>query len=352
MFNGCVLGLGGLQTMFVRLAGVGCILGFSSWAMAAPIEVKSVMVDAKLMKFPGFSIDGVDYDALVFEYGAQGGVEVAAVNDALETLQCGGQSKQNSYISVDYRGPEVIFRIKDMRKNRVLLLQQLDTNGAYAYGQGNCGDRVNLRARFEQEQDAWQTSMRQQLLAAARKQMETYMAENATLDYEELRFPLFYFSGDGSGIQTLNQAFDRAQKAFDISMEAGITHEADEALIEVAKVWEKELSTLANRKESAAELDPVRLALHRNLSQVYLFVRKFDLARRNDAMALSKGMAEIDSVQKRILDYERRAILSPQVAANLVLTANLYRYGQNAMMDKQLVEVANFAELKQALSQR
>lgn len=352
MLSGYVLDLGRVQAILLRLVGVGCVLGFSAWASAAPAEVKSVMVDAKLMKFPGFSIDGVDYDALVFEYGAQGGVEVAAMNDALETLQCNGQTKQNSYLAVDYRGPEVIFRIKDMRKNRVLLLQQLDTNGTYAYGQGNCGDRVNLRARFEQEQNSWQVSMKQQLMAAARKQMETYMAENATLGYEELRFPLFYFSGDGSAIQTLNQAFDRAQKAFDISMEAGITHEADEMLIEVAKIWEKELSALANRKESSAELDPVRMALHRNLTHVYLFVRKFDLARRNDAMALSKGMAEADSVQKRILDYERRAILSPQVAANLVLTANLYRYGQNAMMDKQLVEVTNFAELKQALSQR
>lgn len=352
MLSSYVLDLGRLHATLLRLVGVGCVLGFSTLATAAPVEVKSVMVDAKLMKFPGFSIDGVDYDALVFEYGAQGGVEVAAMNDALETLQCNGQAKQNSYLAVDYRGPEVIFRIKDMRKNRVLLLQQLDTNGTYAYGQGNCGDRVNLRARFEQEQNSWQTSMKQKLMAAARKQMETYMAENATLGYEELRFPLFYFSGDGSAIQTLNQAFDRAQKAFDISMEAGITHEADEMLIEVAKIWEKELSALANRKESSAELDPVRLALHRNLTQVYLFVRKFDLARRNDAMALSKGMAEADSVQKRILDYERRAILSPQVAANLVLTANLYRYGQNAMMDKQLVEVTNFAELKQALSQR
>lgn len=350
MLQGWVLGLGRAGAVALRLAGAGCILGISAWAMAAPVEVKSTMVDAKLMKFPAFSIDGVDYDALVFEYGTQGGVEVVAVNDALETLQCNGQAKQNSYVAVDYRGPEVIFRIKDMRKNRVLLLQQLDTNGTYAYGQGNCGDPVNWRARFEQEMDPWRVSLKQQLLAAARKKMETYMAENSALGYEELRFPLFYFSGDG--FEALNQAYDQAQKAFDISIEAGITHEADEMLIAVAKVWEKELATLANRKDAAAELDPVRLALHRNLTHVYLFVRKFDLARRNDAMALSKGMAEGESVQKRILDFERRAILSPQVAANLVLTANLYRYGQNAMQDKQLVEVSNFTELKQSLSQR
>lgn len=335
-----------------KAAGAVGLLMIGSWATAAPVEVKSVMLDARLMKFPGFSIDGIDYDALTFEYGTQGGVEVVAINDGVETLSCNGQPKQNHYLAVDYRGPEVIFRIQDQRKNRVLLLQQLDTNGTYAYGQGVCDNNANLRARFDQGKNAWLTSMKQQLLAEARKQMETYMQDNSALAYEEIRFPLFYFSADGSRFQELNQAFDRAREAFDLTMQFGITVEADEALIEVAKVWEKEVAALTNAKSAGPDADPIRLALHRNLTQVYLFVRKFDLARRHDAMAISRGMMAEDSQQSLILDYERRTILSPQVAANLVLTANLYRYGQNAMQDKQLMEVENFSELKQALSQR
>ncbi len=352
MLQKSVLDLSRFRVAMMRVAGVFVLGCLSGWAAAAPVEVKSVMVDARLMKFPGFSIDGIDYDALTFEYGSEGGVEVVAVQEALETLQCSGQPQQKPYLKVDYRGPEVIFRIRDERRNRVLLLQKLDTNGTYDFGQGVCGESGDLAARFEREKNAWLASMKQQLLATAHKQMQAYMENNSALAYEDLRFPLFYFGGDGSGFTEVNQAFDRAREAFDITLQYGITHEADLALIEVAKVWEKEVAAITNAQDPTPEADRVRLALHRNLSQVYLFVRKFDLARRHDAMALAKGMAEFDSQQARILEHERRTILSPQVAANLVLTANLYRYGQNAMQDKQLQEVVNFSELKQALSQR
>src|SRR5690606_23167468 len=138
------------------------------------------------------------------------------------------------------------------------------------------------------ERQQWLRDMKQQVLSAARRQMETYMAENAALDYADLRFPLFYFSGDSSHIENLNRAFDRARDAFAISMETGITQEADQMLNEVANVWERELSALAHRKGDPADWAPVRLALHRNLTQVYFYLRKFDLARRNDAMAIAR----------------------------------------------------------------
>lgn len=336
----------------VGVAGIGLVLGFSSLATAASVEVKSVVVDARLMKFPSISLDGIAYDALTFEYAVDGGVEVVAINTAMETLQCGGQSRQHHYLAVDYRGPEVIFRVTDQRKNRVLLLQKIDTDGTYAYGQGACEDNGDLNARFQQGKSIWQTELKNKLLARARTQMEEFMQKNTTLHYADLRFPLFYFSADGSRYESLNRAFDRARDAFDLSVQFGITQEADDMLQLVAATWEKDLIATAAVKTPPPDSDKVRLALHRNLTYVYLFLRKFDLARRHDAMALSKGMPEQESQQALILENERRTILSPQVSANVVLTANLFRYGQNVIREAQLVEVDNFAELKQALSQR
>lgn len=304
------------------------------------------------MRFPGISLDGITYEALSFEYGTRGNTEVREINAALETLQCNGQSRQNHYLAVDYRGPEIIFRIKDERKNRVLLLQKLATDGTYEYGQGVCDGNAGLKTRFEQEKSALLATLDQKIKKAALTEMETYIQSNTALDYENINFPLFYFSADGSRYESLNRAFDRAREAFALSTQFGITKEADDLLKLVAATWEKEAASIAAAKSASSDDELVSLALHRNLTQVYFFLRKFDMARRHDAMAVSKGMPEEESRQALILEHERRTILSPQVSANVVLTANLYRFGQNSIRDAQLVEVDNFAELEQALSQR
>jgi len=335
-----------------RTIGLGLLLAVSAWASAAPLEVKSVAVDARAMKFPGISLDGISYEALRFEYGVRGKAEFTTVNAAMETLQCNGRSHQNHYLAVDYRGPEVIFRIKDQRKNRNLLLQKLSTDGTYNYGQGVCGSNAGLKERFDKEKPALLTALNDKLLAAARTQMENYIDTDTVLGYEDVNFPLFYFAADGSHYDALNRAFDRAREAFDLSMEFGITQEADDTLKQVAATWEKEVKAIASNKTPSPEDAQVSLALHRNLTQVYFFLRKYDMAMRHDAMALSKGMPAGESRQALILEHERRTILSPQVANDIVLTANLYRFGQNAIREAHLVEVDDFAELERALSRR
>lgn len=335
-----------------RVLSIGAIWALSGLALAASVTVKSVPVDARVMRFPGISLDGITYEALSFEYGVRGNTEVREINAALETLQCNGQSRQNHYLAVDYRGPEIIFRIKDERKNRVLLLQKLATDGTYEYGQGICDGNAGLKTRFEQEKSSLLATLDQKIKKAALNEMEAYIQENTALDYEDLNFPLFYFSADGSRYESLNRAFDRAREAFALSTQFGITKEADDLLKLVAATWEKEANNIAASKRAAHEDELISLALHRNLSQVYFFLRKYDMARRHDAMAVSKGMPEEESRQTLILEHERRTILSPQVASNVVLTANLYRFGRNSIREAQLVEVDNFAELEQALSQR
>lgn len=335
-----------------RAVSIGVIWLWSGWLLAAPVTIKSVPVDARVMKFPGISLDGIAYEALSFAYGMQGKVEVRAIITALETLQCNGQARQNHYFVVDYRGPDIIFRIKDERKNRLLLLQKLDTDGTYEYGQGVCDGNAGLQARFEQEKPALLAALDQQVKRAALAQMEAFIQSDTALDYEDLNFPLFYFSAEGSRYESLNRAFDHAREAFALSTQFGITKEADDLLRLVAATWEKEASTIAAAKSPAAENDLVSLALHRNLTQVYFVLRKYEMARRHDAMAISKGMPEEESRQALILEHERRTILSPQVAANIVLTANLYRFGQNAIREARLVEVDSFGELEGALSER
>lgn len=334
-----------------RTIGMILLLAASAWASATPLEVKSVLVNARVMKFPGISLDGISYEALSFEYGVRGKAEFSTVNAAMETLQCNGRSHQNHYLAVDYRGPEVIFRIKDQRKNRDLLLQKLPTNGTYAYGQGVCDSNAGLKERFDKEKSALLAALNEQVLAAARAQMDAYIERDTVLDYEDVNFPLFYFAADGSRYDALNRAFDRAREAFDLSMEFGITKEADDALKLVAAIWEKEMKAIATNKTPSPDDERLSLALHRNLTQVYFFLRKYDMAMRHDAMALSKGMPAAESRQALILEHERRTILSPQVAANIVLTANLFRFGRNYVREARLLKVDNFAELERSLSQ-
>lgn len=331
-------------------AGLVIIAGMSA-TFAQAVAVKSISVDARVMKFPRISLDGIAYDALAFEYATQGKTEIIAVNAAMETLQCNGKAKQNHYFAVDYRGPEIIFRITDQRKNRVLHLEQLATDGASFYGQGACEGNAELKTRFEREKSAWLANLEKQLLAKARKQMEEFIQNNSALDYQDLQFPLFYFAAENSRFDNANRAFDRAREAFGLSMQFGITKEAEDTLKSVTATWEQELTHLLTSKKTSADMEQVRMALHRNLSNAYFFIRKYDLARRHDAMAISKGMKQEESIQGLILEHEQRTILSPQVAANVVLTANLYRFGRNAIRSAQLEEINNFAELKRALSQ-
>lgn len=331
---------------------IGILWAWSLGVLATVDVVKSVPIDARVMKFPSISLDGISYDALRFEYAMRGAVEVATVNAALETLQCNGQARQNHYLAVDYRGPEVIFRIRDERQNRVLLLQKLDTNGTYEYGQGACDGNAGLQGRFERERPTLLAALDKQVKRAALTQMENYIQNNTVLDYEDISFPLFYFPASGSRYESLNQAFDRAREAFALSTQYGITKEADDLLKLVAAVWTREVNAIAAAKNVTEENKSISLALHRNLTHVYFYLRNYDQARRHDALAISKGMPEEESHQSLILEHEHRTILSPKVAANLVLTANLYRFGQNAIRHARLVEVDTFAELERALGQR
>src|SRR5690606_3599295 len=106
----------------------------------------------------------------------------------------------------------------------------------------------------------------QQVKRAALAQMEAFIQSDTALDYEDLNFPLFYFSAEGSRYESLNRAFDHAREAFALSTQFGITKEADDLLRLVAATWEKEASTIAAAKSPAAENDLVSLALHRNLT--------------------------------------------------------------------------------------
>jgi hypothetical protein len=351
MLEKCLLGIGKSQFL---INGMGLLLG--SWmsigALADAVTVKSVTVDARLMQFPAISLDGINYESLVFEYAQQGSVDIVEMRDAVETLQCNGQLRDHNYLVVEYRGPEVVFRVKDMAKNRVLLLKPIETKGTYDFARGECNSSADLRAEFEIDLLAWQATKKQQLLAGARKEMEEFMQTSSALNYRDLRFPLHFFSGESSKYDDLNRTFDLARESFDISVQYGITQETEFGLQKAAKAWEDALIELGSDVNLDKDKSAVKLALHRNLIPVYVFLRKYEQARRHDAVALSLGMDKTSSMQELILANERRTILSPKVSSNLVLTANLYRFGQNAMRDKRLVEHTSITDLKQAVTQR
>lgn len=314
-------------------------------------EIKAVTVETQLMRFPGISIDGIDYQALSYEYASQGQAEILAINKHTESMECSGQPRTNTYLKVGYRGPEVIFRITDLRKGRVLLLQELDTSGSIDYGSsGSCGPVTDIEAEFAEQQAQWVTSLTEELLTRSRQEMEQYMQENIALKYESLMLPLFYVVSEGSAYTEVNRAFDLARAAFDLNLEYGVTMDAQQKLKDAVSVWESELDQLNNQKSIGSKVERVRQALHRNLTAAHLSLNNFEQARRNDALALARGMPAKDSLQPLILTHERRQILSPQVAGNLVLMANLFRYGRNAVSDAQLVESDDFASFKQALT--
>lgn len=310
------------------------LMGASSWVSAMGVNVKHIMIDSQVMKFPAISLDGINYESLIFEYGTQGTVEVVKAHPMTESLKCG----ESHYLKLDYTGPEVVFRILDKSRNKVLLKNDLDTSGSVEYGRGECHSASAVESDFMKNKSAWQRELNKQVLSGARKKMELYIDENTALGYEDIRFPLFFISANGSRFTELNQAFDKARDAFDLYTQFGVTIDAQATLREVAATWEQQLEEMMNDSDSGVEDDPIKLVLHRNLSITYLFLTQFDQSRRHDALATSKGMEAGQTIQPVILKHERRYILSPVVANNLVLMANLYRFGTNVIREARLEE--------------
>lgn len=333
-----------------RLPGLGLLVILVYAHSVVAQQVKMVTVESQLMRFPGISIDGVDYSALLFEYAHQGQAEIVASELRVESLSCADEPVVREHLSIAYRGPEVIFRISDQRNDRVLLLRQLDTSGTVEYGVGNC-NATDVEAEFNAQKQPWLKVLTEELLVSARDEMQQYVQTEVALAYESLMFPLFYIASDGGAFYEVNQAFDLARMAFDLNLEFGATVEAEQQLSAAAGVWESKLKDLPSPRNSEAAGLAVHQALHRNLSAVYLFLGNFEQARRNDALAIARGMNAEESLQDLISAHERRYVLSPQVAGNIVLKVNLYRYGQNAMADAQISHSSRFSSFKQALGQ-
>ena len=318
---------------------------------AMGLEVKSITVESQLMRFPGISLDGINYGTIDYEYAQQGDSQVIALERETETLTCNGNVTQNPYLRVRYQGPDIIFRITDRRRDRVLLLQALDTTGSVEFASGQCNHGINLEMQFSQQKALWLNNLNQQLLSGAQEKMKAFIQADVALSYESLMFPLFYFERAGNGLNEANLAFDQARVAFDLNLEFGLTQEAREQLSNAADVWQAKAQQISQAARLSANDQRVLLALYRNLTVVQLFLANFEQARRCDALAMARGMPADESLQPIILSHERRYILSPLVAADLVLTANLYRFGQNAVREAQVSEVKDFAQFKQALSQ-
>lgn len=321
-------------------------MGFTGDVLAQ--QVKSVTIESQFMRFPGISVDGIDYQALRFEYAYQGQAEIVAREPLAETLLCGDTPTLKKHLNIVYQGPEVIFRISDTRDGRVLLLRELDTSGSMEYGVGNC-NADDVEADFEAQKTQWLQVLTDELLVEAREQMQQYVESNAVLTYESLMLPLFYVVADGKAFSKVNQAFDVARLAFDLNLEFGVTVEAEQQFAAAAGVWESKLEEISRVRDGGAVFVDVRQALHRNLTAVYLFLGDFQQARRNDALAIARGMPADDSLQDLILTHERRYILSPHTAADTARAVSLYRYGQNAISEAQVTQSARFSSFKEAL---
>lgn len=322
-------------------------LGFTGDVLAQ--QVKSVVIESQFMRFPEISIDGIDYQALRFEYAYQGQAEIVAREPRVETLLCGDTPTLRKHLNIVYRGPEVIFRISDTRDGRVLLLRELDTGGAMEYGVGSChADDVD--ADFEAQKTQWLQVLTDELLVEALAQMQQYVEAHVALTYESLMLPLFYVVADGAAFSKVNQAFDIARVAFDLNLEFGVTVAAERQFAAAAGVWESKLAETSRARDGGAVSVGVRQALHRNLTAVYLFLGDFQQARRNDALAIARGMPAENSLQDLILTHERRHILSPEVAADTERMVSLYRYGQDAIGEAQVTQSTSFSSFKEALS--
>lgn len=337
---------------WLRTIVFGCLLGWAAASGANTLEIKSVRVDSQLMKFPAIALDNISYPALQFEYASRGDVTVIGVDPVYETITCDGEERSSAYINVRYQGPDVLFRVVDARQNRVLQQRQLDTDGSRSFGRGDCDLTGSAEAVFETQQADWQRDLKRRLLAEARDEMRRFISEDTALSYVDLYFPLYYIVGDERQYNDVNRAFDRARDAFDMYLQYGITEEAHIALLDVVDTWEEALEAIEPARIKNVASERVSLALHRNLSVAYFFINDFHKARRHDAMAISKGMRQSETLQPMILVHERRYILSPKTAKDRVLLANLYRFGRGAIAEAQLQEVAEYSSLTQDLAQQ
>ncbi len=318
--------------IFRGLYGV-CLAGMAVSAFAE-LDVKHVMVDSQVMRLPKISLDGINYKALAFEYGTKGDVDIISVGEAVERVACG----ESNYLKVEYSGPSIVFRIYDASRKKVLLRKAITTDGAIEYGRGQCSSLGDVKAEFSESRAPWLKSLKKSILSGARKDMQRFIHDDTALTYEDIRFPLFFISANGSQFNDINQAFDRARRAFDLYMQFGVTIDATATLAEVTVDWEKALHQLQKGSGRNGETDAVRLVLHRNLSITYLFLANFHQARRHDALANHHGMPASETIQPLVLKHEKRYILSPAVAKNLVLMSNLYRFGTNVIKEAVLVE--------------
>lgn len=331
-----------------RLLAWGWLLPFiwiSVSAQAAPVPLKTATVETRVLKFPGVALDGLDYRALQFEYAVRGEIAIAQTLLKTQVLQCGGEEVASDYLEIHYQGPDVLFRISDQRNRQVVHQQKLDTSGSVLFGAGRCHNQGDLKAQFKEQEDLWRNRLHRELLARARQQMQTFIEQDVALRYEPSRFTLYFVEGPNNPYPEINRAYHQSQTAFDLLNRLGATVEGQEALRRAIQTWEQVLETLTSGNHESVEL-----ALHRNLSVSYFALGKHRQARRHDALALSRGLPHENSIQPQVLSHERHQILSPRVAGDLVLTANLFRLGQSAVAGAQL-ERADYSALKQALAQ-
>jgi hypothetical protein len=297
-------------------------------------QVRSEWVSSQLMAFPALPLEGINYRALKFEYALDGRAEIDRLEERQESITCAGAPRLNTYLEVHYRGPKVLFRVTDTSRDKVLLLREQPADGTIHYGQGSCHPEP-VQARFERERARFLAQLQDHTVAQVERELSDFMATDAALGYQPLRFPLFSIEASDPVFERINQSFYRARDALELHAEYGVTIEAEDMLRTVAKSWETELEALGDDPNLRA----VRQALHRNLVAVYFFLHQFDPARRHDARALSLGMSPDASWQKRILAQERHYILSTKAADDPVLLANLYRLGQNALQEATLERV-------------
>lgn len=314
---------------------------------ATPVPLTKVTIETRILKFPGVAMDGLDYRALHFEYAVRGEIAIAQTLVKTEPLRCGGEDTTGEYLEVHYQGPDVLFRISDQRNRRVVYQQKLDTSGSSAFGEGRCGSTTSdLQTQFDEQKDLWRNRLHREILARARHQMQTFIEQDVALRYEPNRFTLYFVEGPNNPYPGINRAYHQSQTAFDLLNRLGVTVEGQEALRRAIETWEEVLEQLPGGGD-----EPIKMALHRNLSIGYFALGKHRQARRHDALALARGLPHEDSIQPQVLRYERHQILSPRVAGDLVLTANLFRMGQSAVAGARL-ERAEYAALKQALAQQ
>lgn len=331
-----------------KLAALSCLLPLllaCLWAQAEAVPLKQATVETRLLKFPGIALDGLDYRALSFEYAVRGEVALAQTLVKTQAQQCNGKETPSEIIEVHYQGPDVLFRVSDRNNLRVVYQQKLDTSGSALFGEGRCIQEGRALELFHEQKQQWRNRLHRELLTRARVQMQLFIEQDVALRYEPSRFTLYFVEGPNNPYPEMNRAYHQSQTAFELLNRLGLTVEGQEALRGAIRSWERVMEQLP-----AGDNEAIEMALHRNLSVSYFALGKYRQARRHDALALARGLAHEQSIQPQLLSHERHQILSPRVAGDLVLTANLFRMGQSAVAGARL-ERSEYTKLEQALSQ-